>query len=197
MKRDIILAGVGGQGIITIASVIGYAAVQRGLSLKQSEVHGMSQRGGEVQSHLRIADHVIYSDLIPEGKADIIISVEPMEALRYVSFLAPDGWIISHNKPFINVPNYPDLAAVHARIEAFPRSVLLDADKLARDVANARAANIVILGAASTHVGIAPEDLESAITAIFARKGDAIVQGNLRAFRAGQQFAEEKALAHA
>lgn len=193
MKRDIILAGVGGQGIITIASVIGYAAVQKGLSLKQSEVHGMSQRGGEVQSHLRIADHVIYSDLIPEGKADIIISVEPMEALRYVSFLAPDGWIISHDKPFVNVPNYPDLAAVHARIEGFPRSVLLDAEKLAREVANARAANIVILGAASDHVGISPEDLEGAITAIFSRKGDAIVQANLRAFQAGRAYATSKA----
>jgi indolepyruvate ferredoxin oxidoreductase, beta subunit len=192
MKRDIILAGVGGQGIITIASVIGYAAVQRGLSLKQSEVHGMSQRGGEVQSHLRIADHVIYSDLIPEGKADLIISVEPMEALRYVSFLAPDGWIISHNKPFVNVTNYPDLAAVHARIEGFGRSVLLDAEKIAREVANARAANIVILGAASTHVGIPPEDLESAIAALFARKGDAIVQANLRAFQAGKRVAEEQ-----
>ena len=191
MKRDIILAGVGGQGIITIASVIGYAAIQKGLNLKQSEVHGMSQRGGEVQSHLRIADHVIYSDLIPEGKADMIISIEPMEALRYVSFLGPDGWIITNNKPFVNVTNYPELALVHDRINAFPRSILIDAEKLAREAANARAANIVMVGAAATHVGLPPEDLEEAIKAIFARKGDAIVQGNLRAFQAGKRFAEE------
>jgi indolepyruvate ferredoxin oxidoreductase, beta subunit len=191
MKRDIILAGVGGQGIITIASVIGYAAVQKGLSLKQSEVHGMSQRGGEVQSHLRIADHVIYSDLIPEGKADMIISIEPMEALRYVSFLGPEGWIITNNKPFINVPNYPDLAAVHARVNAYPRSILIDAERMAREASNARAANIVMIGAASTHVGIPTEDLVEAIKAIFARKGDAIVQANLRAFELGKKFAEE------
>lgn len=194
MKRDIILAGVGGQGIITIASVIGYAAVQRGLFLKQSEVHGMSQRGGEVQSHLRIADRVIYSDLIPEGKADMIISIEPMESLRYVSFLAPDGWIIANNKPFVNVPNYPELSLVHERINAFPRSLLIDAEKLAREVANARAANIVMVGAAASYVGLESEELEEAIKAIFARKGDAVVQANLRAFHAGKKIAEEKEL---
>lgn len=192
MKRDIILAGVGGQGIITIASVIGYAAVQRGLYLKQSEVHGMSQRGGEVQSHLRIADRVIFSDLIPEGKADMIISIEPMEALRYVSFLAPDGWIIANTKPFVNVPNYPELSLVHERINSFPRSILIDAEKLAREAATARAANIVMVGAAAGRVGLETEELEEAITAIFTRKGDAVVQANLRAFHAGKRFAEEK-----
>ena len=197
MKRDIILAGVGGQGIITIASVIGYAAVQKGLYLKQSEVHGMSQRGGEVQSHLRIADHVIYSDLIPEGKADIIISIEPMEALRYLSFLGPEGWIIANSKPFVNVTNYPELSLVHQRINEHPHSILIDAEKLARETANARAANIVMAGAASMQVGIHAEELEEAIKAIFARKGEAVVQGNLRAFHAGRKFAEERELAMA
>jgi indolepyruvate ferredoxin oxidoreductase, beta subunit len=197
MKRDIILAGVGGQGIITIAAVIGTAAVKLGLSLKQSEVHGMSQRGGEVQSHLRVSDQTIYSDLIPEGKAHLIISIEPMEALRYVSFLAPDGWIISNDKPFVNVPNYPDLAAVHKRIRDFPRSVLIDAEKLAREVANARAANMVILGAAANHVGLPVDSLENAIASIFERKGEAVVTANIRAFQSGKKFAEGFELAHA
>lgn len=191
MKRDIILAGVGGQGILTIATIIGHAAVARGLHLKQAEVHGMSQRGGDVQSHLRISDAVIHSDLIPQGQVDCIISIEPMEALRYVPFLAQDGWIITNKKPFVNVPNYPPFEKVWAEIESFPRSILLDADDMAREVANARAANIVILGAASDHVGLAPEELETAIAAVFARKGDAIVQANLRAFESGRAFAQQ------
>ena len=84
MKQDIILSGVGGQGILSIATIIGEAATQAGLTLKQAEVHGMSQRGGDVQSNLRTSSDEILSDLIPQGAADIIISLEPMEALRYV-----------------------------------------------------------------------------------------------------------------
>ncbi len=195
MKRDIILAGVGGQGILTIATIIGHAAVARGLYLKQAEVHGMSQRGGDVQSHLRISDAVIHSDLIPQGQVDLIISIEPMEALRYIPFLAGDGWIITNKKPFVNVPNYPPFEKVWAEIEAFPRSVLLDADDMARDVATARAANIVILGAASDHVGLSADELETSIASVFGRKGDAVVQANLRAFHAGRAFAREQAAA--
>lgn len=195
MKSDIILAGVGGQGILTIATIIGHAAVERGLYLKQAEVHGMSQRGGDVQSHLRISDKVIHSDLIPEGKADLIISIEPMEALRYTSFLAPDGWLIANRKPFVNIPNYPDHEQVWSTIEAMPRSVLIDADKIAREVATARSMNIVILGAASGHVGMSTEELEHSITAIFQRKGDAVVQQNIAALRAGRAYADAKDLA--
>ncbi|HOJ03460.1 MAG TPA: indolepyruvate oxidoreductase subunit beta [Bacteroidota bacterium] len=194
MKRDIILAGVGGQGILTIATIIGYAAVERGLHLKQAEVHGMSQRGGDVQSHLRLSEQPIYSDLIPEGKADIIISIEPMESLRYTSFLAPDGWLIANKKPFVNIPNYPSYEDVWATIEAFPRSILIDADQLAKQVATLRSMNIVILGAASPFLQMEPSELEHAIEAIFSRKGDAIVQQNLAAFRAGRSYAEEKNL---
>ena len=120
MKKDIILAGVGGQGILSIAATIGYAAVESGLFLKQSEVHGMSQRGGDVQSHFRLSDKDIASDLIPQGSADIIISVEPMEALRYVSMLAPDGWVITNTTPFNNIPNYPNIDEILAEIKKLP-----------------------------------------------------------------------------
>ncbi|MBL0176030.1 MAG: indolepyruvate oxidoreductase subunit beta [Ignavibacteria bacterium] len=192
MNRDIILAGVGGQGILTIAAVIGYSAVERGLFMKQSEVHGMSQRGGDVSSHMRISDREVHSDLIPEGKADLIIGIEPMEALRHTSFLKPDGWIIANKKPFVNVTNYPDFELVWKRVEEHSNSILIDGEKIARDVANAKAVNIVLLGAASTHVGLPVEDLENAIRVMFARKGDAIVDANLRAFAAGQKFAAEK-----
>jgi indolepyruvate ferredoxin oxidoreductase, beta subunit len=197
MKRDIILCGVGGQGIVTIATIIGYAAVKRGLFMKQAEVHGMSQRGGDVQSHMRISDRPVFSDLIPEGKVDIIISVEPMEALRYTSFLAPDGWIITNKPPFINTANYPDRETVWQKIEDMPRSILIDADKIARDIANHRASNIVILGAASSHLELSDEELEGSISAIFARKGDAVVQSNLLAYRSGKEFAQQKELSHA
>lgn len=195
MKRDIILAGVGGQGILTIATIIGTAAVERGLHLKQAEVHGMSQRGGDVQSHLRISDRQIHSDLIPEGRADLIISIEPMESLRYTSFLAPDGWLIANKKPFVNIPNYPDFELVWAQIESLPRSILIDADKLAREVATPRAMNIVILGTASPFLPFELQELENAITAIFSRKGEAVVASNLAALRAGRAFAEERNLA--
>lgn len=195
MKRDIILAGVGGQGILTIATIIGTAAVERGLHLKQAEVHGMSQRGGDVQSHLRISDRQIHSDLIPEGRADLIISIEPMESLRYTSFLAPDGWLIANKKPFVNIPNYPDFEMVWAQIESLPRSILIDADKLAREVATPRAMNIVILGTASPFLPFEPQELENAITTIFSRKGEAVVASNLAALRAGRAFAEERNLA--
>ncbi|MDX9759898.1 MAG: indolepyruvate oxidoreductase subunit beta [Bacteroidota bacterium] len=195
MKRDIILAGVGGQGILTIATLIGYAAVDRGLQLKQAEVHGMSQRGGDVQSHLRLSDRVIHSDLIPEGRADLIISVEPMESLRYTSFLAPDGWLIANKKPFVNIPNYPDFEAVWKQVEDLPRSILIDADKMAREVASARAMNIVMLGTSSPFLPFEPTELEHAIEFIFARKGEQVVTQNLAAFRAGRAFAEERNLA--
>ncbi len=197
MKRDIILAGVGGQGILTIATVIGYAAVQKGLFMKQSEVHGMSQRGGDVQSHMRISDAEVHSDLIPEGHADLIISVEPMESLRYVSFLRPDGWLITNKKPFVNVTNYPEFEKLWDRIEKLPNTILIDGDAIAREHANARAVNIVVLGAASTHVGLPVEDLRTAISSIFSRKGEGVVQSNLRAFDAGMNFAAEWEKTHA
>ncbi|PLX23944.1 MAG: indolepyruvate oxidoreductase [Ignavibacteria bacterium] len=195
MKRDIILAGVGGQGILTIATIVGYAAVERGLNLKQAEVHGMSQRGGDVQSHLRISDAPIYSDLIPEGRADLIIAIEPMESLRYTSYLHHDGWLITNKKPFVNIPDYPDHEDVWKKIEALPHSILIDGDKIAREVATVRSMNIVVLGAASPFLELPAEEIEQSIKTIFQRKGDAIVEQNLAAFRAGRAIAEERNLA--
>src|ERR1035437_4529222 len=153
MKKDIILAGVGGQGILSIAAIIGTAAVKAGLYLKQAEVHGMSQRGGDVQSNLRISDQPIASDLIPVGKADMIISVEPMEALRYVPMLASEGWIITNTTPFINIPDYPSKEELLEVIGSQPHHIILDADAIAKELGSAKAANVVILGAASPFLG--------------------------------------------
>ena len=171
MKKDIILAGVGGQGILSIATVIGEAALQEGLYLKQAEVHGMSQRGGDVQSNLRLSSEPIMSDLIPKGGADLIISLEPMEALRYIDYLRPDGWIVTSCVPFLNIPNYPDLEAVLARIRAHKNHVLLDVDTLAKQAgAPAQAANMVLLGAAIPMLGIEHDKMTAGVARIFARK---------------------------
>ena len=186
MKRDIILAGVGGQGILSIATVIGEAALAEGLYLKQAEVHGMSRRGGDVQSNLRISTEPIHSDLIPRGGADLVISLEPMEALRYVEYLKPDGWIVTSSVPFVNIPNYPELEEVLAHIKAFPNHVLLDVEALAKSVgAPAQAANMVLLGAAIPMLGIEHDKMIAGVERVFARKGEAIVATNVKAVEAG------------
>ncbi len=192
MKNDIILAGVGGQGILSIAAIIGYAAVESNLYLKQAEVHGMSQRGGDVQSHLRLSSNEIASDLIPQGKADMIISVEPMESLRYLPYLGPDGWLITNTEPFVNISNYPQVDAVMAEIEKLPRHVALDAGEIAGEIGNKKAANMVILGAATPFIDIPFEKLENAIRMIFGRKGEDVVATNLEALRAGREVAKSE-----
>lgn len=192
MKSDIILSGVGGQGILSIATIIGEAALIDNLHLKQSEVHGMSQRGGDVQSNLRVSSDPISSDLIPLGKADLIISLEPMEALRYLPYLSPTGWIVTNSAPFINIPNYPDVTEVMAELEAFPRKVVLNVEEIAKECGSVRAANVVLLGASASFVGIGYELLEEGIRRIFARKGEAIVEMNLKALAAGRAIAEKQ-----
>jgi len=190
MKKDIILAGVGGQGILSIAATIGLSAVDMGLFLKQAEVHGMSQRGGDVQSHLRLSDKDIASDLIPFGKADMIISVEPMESLRYLPMLSKDGWLITNTKPFINIPNYPEKDLLIKEIESQPKHIALDADKIAREIGSAKSANMVVLGASAPFLEIPVEFLEKSIENLFKRKGEGIINANIKAFRAGLDFAQ-------
>lgn len=190
MKIDIILAGVGGQGILSIASTIGVAAVKKGLYFKQAEVHGMSQRGGDVQSHFRLADYEIASDLIPMGKADMIIAVEPMESLRYLPWLSKDGWVITNDQPFINIPNYPELDVLKAELDKLPHKVVINADQIAKDLGSARSANMVILGAAAPYLQMDYSDIEDAVRSTFARKGDKVVEVNLACLKAGYDFAQ-------
>ena len=192
MKADIILAGVGGQGILTIAATIGIAAVSDNLFLKQSEVHGMSQRGGDVQSHLRISDKPIYSDLISKGTADIILSVEPMEALRYLPYLKKGGYVITNTVPFANIPNYPDLDEILEDINKLEHKVALDAEKIAKDAGSSRASNIVMLGAAIPFIGLSIEQIEKGIKKLFGPKGDDVVNLNLKALKMGYDFALNK-----
>ena len=185
MKRDIILAGVGGQGLLSIAAVIGHAALSLGLDLRQCEVHGMAQRGGVVQSHIRYADGPLYSDLVREGSADLVLSLEPMEALRYLSFLRPDGALVTNSVPVRNIPDYPDLELLHAEIRRLPRHVLVDAAALAEQAGSLQSTNLALLGAAAPFLGLPEAALEASLDAVFAGKSDRIRETNRRAFRLG------------
>lgn len=187
MKTDIVLAGVGGQGILTIATILGAAALEENLYLKQAEVHGMSQRGGDVQSNLRISSSPIHSDLIPLGGADLIVSLEPMEALRYLPFLNKEGWIVTNSVPFVNIDNYPDMAEVESELARFEHVVSFDMDAMAKEVASARSSNLVLLGAASPFIDLEASKIEDAIRAVFISKGEKMVEMNIAAFRAGRE----------
>lgn len=191
MKIDIILCGVGGMGALSTAAIISKAALDMGMYMKQAETHGMSQRGGDVQSHLRLSDKEIASDLIPDGECDLILSVEPMEALRYLNFLNKDtGWVITNENPFINIPNYPEKEEVIAEVKKVKNSIVFDADQIAREAGNPKGTNMVVLGAASKYLRIDIEKLEDAIKDIFSRKGEAIVNANIDALRAGRKVAD-------
>jgi len=190
MKNDIILSGVGGQGILSIAATIGLAAVDNELFLKQSEVHGMSQRGGDVQSHLRLSDKPVSSDLIPYGKADLIISVEPMESLRYLPWLSDDGWLVTNSNPFINIPEYPPLEDILSEIKKVKNHIIIDADAIAKASGSARSGNMVILGAASPFINMTYESLEKAVRQLFGKKGSQIVDANLKAMKAGRESSD-------
>lgn len=191
MKSDIIIAGVGGQGILSIAATIGMAAVNNGLYLKQAEVHGMSQRGGDVQSHLRLSDKEVASDLIPQGKADMILSVEPMESLRYLPWLCPNGWLITNSNPFINIPEYPDKEVILEEVRKIKNHIIIDADTIAKEMGSVKAANMVMLGAASPFLDLEYSWLEDSVRGLFGRKGDEVVNFNLAALQAGRQACEQ------
>ena len=188
-KCDVILAGVGGQGVLSIAAIIAHAAVSEGLEVRQSEVHGMAQRGGAVLSHLRISDSPIFSDLVPKGSADIIISMEPLESLRYVEWLSPDGALVTAAEPFVNIGNYPDIEAIKAVIAQFPKSRVVEAAALAKSAGFPKAVNMVMVGAASPFLPISSAKLEAAISAMFANKDAAVTEANRKAFALGREAA--------
>ncbi len=190
MKLDIILCGVGGQGILSIATIIGDAAMAQGLYIKQAEVHGMSQRGGDVHSDLRISSQPIASDLIAKGQADVIISLEPMEALRYLPMLSLDGWIITAAAPFVNIPDYPDMKEIDSQLAQLSQVIRIDVTAIAKEHQIPRCTNIILLGAAQEALGMDYTQLEMSIRTIFARKGESVVAMNLRALALGREYAK-------
>ena len=193
MKKDIILSGVGGQGILSIATVVGWAAIKNNLYLKQAEVHGMSQRGGDVQSNLRLSSDPIFSDLIPKGECELIISMEPMEALRYLPYLKKDGWIITNSAPFVNIPSYPEVSAIDADLKKDANVISFDSDQIAKDCGAPRSSNMALLGAAARYIEILDvEALKEGIRNVFAHKGEKIVEDNIKAFEAGYEIATKR-----
>ncbi len=191
MKKDIVLAGVGGQGILTIAALIGRVAMELGMNVKQSEVHGMSQRGGAVLAHLRMSDAPILADQIGRGSADVVIAVEPMEALRQAPLLSESGVIITNATPVKNIGDYPETEAILAELRANPRNVVIDADGIAEAAGTRRAMNIVMLGAVSDYLELPGDAFPRAIREFFAKKGDAVIEMNLKAFESGRLAAKK------
>lgn len=190
MKQDIILAGVGGQGILSIAFVIDHAALAEGLRFKQAEVHGMAQRGGAVQSHLRLSDERIWSDIIPRGSADLILSVEPLEAIRYLEYLRPEGLVVTSTSPYRNIPDYPDVEGVLAEVRRAGRAVIVDSEKLAKEAGTSKAQNMVMLGAASPSLALKEETLRGYVKVLFEARGANVVEANLKAFDLGRRAAK-------
>jgi len=190
MKYDVILAGVGGQGVLSVASIIAQAAVKEAFHIRQSEVHGMAQRGGAVLAHLRIADSNIASDLVPRGGADLVLSMEPLESLRYASWLSPSGALVSAAEALVNIPNYPDLDSIIRTIEKFPLFRIVEAAKLAKQAGLAKSVNMVMVGAASAFLPIKDETLEATIREMFARKDSAVIEANIKAYNQGRSVAK-------
>jgi len=187
MKYDIILAGVGGQGVVSLSTIIAASAMRAGHHVKQSEVHGMAQRGGAVLANLRISDRPIHSTIIPRATADMILGMEPVESLRYLDFLSPSGWLVTSTDPVVNIADYPDTVKLLDTIRSLPRAILVDADGLARASGSPRSANVVMVGAASGMLPIPADVIVAYIRETFASKGDRIVEANLKAFAAGRE----------
>ncbi len=184
---NIILSGVGGQGVLSVAAVITMAAMKEGYIVRQSEVHGMAQRGGAVLAHMRISKEFIESDLIPKGAADVILSMEPMESLRYIDYLKADGILITAAEPVVNIPDYPEITKIHSVIKGFDKSILVEAKTLAKEAGSLRSVNIVMVGALSSSLPIKENTYIEAITEKFLSKGSKIVDSNLRAFMLGRE----------
>ena len=193
MKYDVILAGVGGQGVLSVASIIAKAAMNEGLEVRQSEVHGMAQRGGAVLAHMRISDKKIPGDLVPKGGADLIIAMEPLESLRYVSYLKPHGALLTAAEPFNNIPNYPDIEGIHSSIKKLPQWCIIQSESLAKEAGLAKTVNTVMVGAASCFLPIKPNSLEKTIAEAFSKKDASVVQANAKAFKLGHLACTEAA----
>ena len=187
MKYDVILAGVGGQGVLSVASIIAQAAMNEGLEVRQSEVHGMAQRGGAVLAHMRISDKKIAGDLVPRGAADLIISMEPLESLRYVSYLKHGGMFVTAAEPFNNIANYPDIEGVYSSIKRLHKYRIVETAAIAKEAGLAKAANTVMVGAVSGFLPIKPQSLEKTIKDVFSKKDSNTAEVNAKAFKLGQR----------
>ena len=190
MKKSILLAGVGGQGVITAANIIANAALIEGYNVITSELHGMAQRGGDVKCAVRIGN--VYSPIIPPQTADAIISLEPMEALRNLNVVSKNGIVITDINPIyppltsIGIGKYPSLDNIFERIEKHCRLIKINADELAKKAGSILTKNIVMIG--SFHaLGIFPLKKESIIQSISQNIKKDYVDINIKAFEIGEK----------
>jgi len=183
---DIVFAGVGGQGVLSLATILAESAQADGLRSKQSEIHGMSQRGGAVSVCLRLSTHPIHSPRVSRGMADLVVSLEPLETFRYLGLLKREGRIVSSENPIRNIADYPALDSVLRTLRALPNAHVLDLEALARHAGNSRTTNVVMVGALSHLLPISPATLEAGIRRRFEAKGARVVTQNLTAFRLGR-----------
>ncbi len=197
--RDILIVGVGGQGVLLASEVLSNAALDAGFDVKKSEVHGMAQRGGVVSSHVRMGDRV-HSPLIPEGRADVILAFEQSEALRWIHFVMPEGAAIVNLKTLI-----PPIALLKGKTAAYPenpmdsirrrisRVLAVPAGEIAAGLGNQRVENAVLLGVLSRFLRLPEPVWEAALRNRVPRGTEAV---NLRAFQAGAEFEKESAGRH-
>ncbi|NLT34969.1 MAG: indolepyruvate oxidoreductase subunit beta [Gaiellales bacterium] len=188
---NLLLSGVGGQGVILASFLLSQVALEAGYDIKQSEVHGMAQRGGSVVSHLRFG-HKVYAPLFTPGQADLLLSFEPLEALRYLHWLKKDGLLV-YNTVRVNpstvssgAAEYPE--GVEERIgRSFGRVVGLNAVAIAAQAGTARAANLVLLGAASPSLPFSREMWDAVLKRELASN---VLEVNLKAFQLGRAAVE-------
>lgn len=185
------ISGVGGQGTILASELIAMAALESGLDVKKSEVHGMAQRGGSVVSQVRFGTKV-HSPLIAEGDADVLLAFEKVEALRYAPVIKPTGFIVANTQ---EIPSSTVLAGleaypkdVEARLAAMTeRLVMVPGEGIAKELGALKVVNVVLLGVLSPLLPLAPDAWEKAIRARLASK---LVDLNLRAFARGRELFE-------
>jgi len=192
MKLDILLVGVGGQGILTSAAILAKSAINSGINVITAETHGMAQRGGSVEVHVRFGD--VKSPLIPYGSADIMVALEPSEALRYTHYCSEKTRAIINTKPIYppavsrGEVEYPSIEVVQKELSWLNGIYFIDATQLAKEVGNAQAANVVVLGALCRLTQLDSGHVERAITEVLPAR---LHELNLKAFKAGYDALKE------
>ena len=188
---DLVIVGVGGQGAILASDIVGKAAVNAGLPVMAAETHGMAQRGGSVENHVRLDCR--YGSLIPQGRADAVLALEPAEALRAVDYLSPDGVIVVNTNPLLPITvlsgsaDYPAVDDMLSELEGrCKRLVAVDADSLAVQAGHPLTTNVVMIGAVSSFLPLDVQSLEDSISSLVPPK---TVDVNLAAFRLGRKAA--------
>jgi len=185
---DILIVGIGGQGTILASNILGEACLIEGRHVKGAETHGMAQRGGSVESHIRIDG--LYGPLIPPGQGDLLISFDLLEALRYSHFLKNEGKMVVNRHLVLPTSVFTQKLPVPTQdeiIEALKKHslCLLDADKMAEEAGSPLSQNVVMLGAASPSIPISPESLINAVKRLVPKK---TVDINVKAFEMGREF---------